>query len=491
VSVWISDPDVHDQPVGSLLSDEWITRTAARVKENPPADPPVPWDPRQGKKPGNTTHLVVVDGAGNLVSLTQSINDFYGAGVMAPRSGILLNNHLGDFSADSSRRNSVRPFQRPASNMAATIVRKHGKPVLVIGSPGGPRIAPTMAQVLTAVLDGRLPLEAALKAPRFFPQGSTLVIESRLPASSVDGLREKGWKIAVNGSLNNYFGGVHAVAIDSATRRLTGCADPRRDGMPAGDDGSFDLISAARINGTQTDYHGFVCTDFLFEGRAAKVVQPRAAAEGRPWLWRARFWGHEPQTELALLARGFHLVYCDVEELFGNDEALRIWDGLYRMLTSAGLSRRSSLIAFSRGGVYAYRWAARYPERVACIYADAPVLDLKSWPGGKGKGHGNPERWEQFKRDFALRTEEEAMAFRGNPLDLAEQIARGGFPMLHICGDADITVPIDENTDPFEKKILQYGGSITVIRKRGVAHHPHSLVDPTPIVEFILRATAR
>jgi gamma-glutamyltranspeptidase/glutathione hydrolase len=171
---------------------------------------------------------------GNLVSLTQSINDFYGAGVMAPASGILLNNHMGDFSGDSTRNNSIKPLHRPVSNMAATIVRKDGKPVLVIGSPGGPRIASTVAQVILAVLDGRLRLDEAIKAPRFFPLNSTLMVETRMPQSTLDGLEKLGWKIELNGSINNYFGGVHAVQIDPQTHRLFGAADPRRDGAPVG-----------------------------------------------------------------------------------------------------------------------------------------------------------------------------------------------------------------------------------------------------------------
>jgi len=127
---------------------------------------------------------------------------------------------------------------------------------------------------------------------------------------------------------------------------------------------------------------------------------------------------------------------------------------------------------------------------VACVYADAPVLDMRSWPGGRGKGHGNPEEWERFKRDFHLATDAEAMAFDGNPIDLAPRLAGAGFPMLHVCGDADATVPIGENTDRFERIVLAHGGHITVIRKKGVGHEPHGLADPTPIVDFILRATA-
>ncbi|MBP1658510.1 MAG: ggt [Bacteroidetes bacterium] len=234
VNTWISDPDFDEQPVSSLLSDEWVTDVSRRLEQEGAGTHLSAWHESEKKATGNTTHLVIVDSAGNIVSLTQSINDFYGAGVMAPRSGILLNNHMGDFSGDSTRKNSVKPFHRPASNMAATIVRKGGKPVLVIGSPGGPRIAPAVAHVITAVLDGQLSLENAIKAPRFFPRGNTLVLETRMPAGTVEGLRARGWKIEMNGSTNAFFGGVHAIQIDTATGGLTGAADPRRDGAPVG-----------------------------------------------------------------------------------------------------------------------------------------------------------------------------------------------------------------------------------------------------------------
>jgi pimeloyl-ACP methyl ester carboxylesterase len=251
----------------------------------------------------------------------------------------------------------------------------------------------------------------------------------------------------------------------------------------------FDIVGRAGIAGTRSNYYGYECFDFSFDGREARIVRPKRTARGCPWIWRARFWGHEPQTEIALLERGFHVAYCDVAELFGNAEAIGIWDSFYEMLTRGGLAKKTVLEGFSRGGVYVYRWAVHNPSSVACVYADAPVLDFKSWPGGKGKGGGNPVEWQRFKEDFGLTSEAEALAFRGNPLDMAEEIAHGGFPMLHVCGLADVVVPIEENTDPFEKKILESGGRITVIRKPGIGHHPHSLPNPQPIVDFILGAT--
>ncbi len=99
------------------------------------------------------------------------------------------------------------------------------------------------------------------------------------------------------------------------------------------------------------------------------------------------------------------------------------------------------------------------------------------------------KEWEAFKRDFSLNTEEEATAFKGNPLDMAEKIAKLKIPLLHVVGDVDDVVPIGENTTPFEKRIRAAGGNITVIHKPLVGHHPHSLPNPQPIVDFIVKAT--
>ncbi len=254
-------------------------------------------------------------------------------------------------------------------------------------------------------------------------------------------------------------------------------------------DPSLNLEDDLPDNVSPFNFYGFQGYDFTFQGKNAKVVRPKNAAPDHPWVWRARFWGHEPQTDIALLERGFHVVYCDVAEMFGNDESLSIWDSYYQMLTGAGLAKKSVMEGMSRGGVYIYRWAAKYPERVAAIYADAPVLDLKSWPGGKGQGSGSSKDWETFKNDFGLKSEQEALDFRGNPLDLTDEIAKADFPMLHVVGDADDVVPVSENTEPFEKKILDAGGAIKVIHKPGIGHHPHSVPNPKPIIDFVLMAT--
>lgn len=260
--------------------------------------------------------------------------------------------------------------------------------------------------------------------------------------------------------------------------------------LKADTESTFDISKTIPADAKSFNFYGFQGYDFTFNGRQAFVVTPKKTAPNHPWIWRARFWGHEPQADIALLERGFHVVYCDVAELFGNEKALSIWNSFYQLMQQAGLAPKAVMEGMSRGGVYIYRWAAKYPERVAAIYADAPVLDLKSWPGGKGKSAGSDEDWAVFKKDFDLKTEEQALAFNGNPLDLTEQIAHGGFPLLHVVGEEDDVVPVDENTRPFEQKILALGGNIHVIHKQGIGHHPHSLPNPQPIVDFVLSAVS-
>jgi alpha-beta hydrolase superfamily lysophospholipase len=144
----------------------------------------------------------------------------------------------------------------------------------------------------------------------------------------------------------------------------------------------------------------------------------------------------------------------------------------------------------SRGGFCALRWAIANPKKVSCLYIDAPVCDLKSWPGGKGKGNGSPKDWQQVLKLYNL-TEEEALRFKGNPVDALKPLAKRKTPILSVCGDSDTTVPYEENTAILAERYKSMNAPIEVILKQGIGHHPHSLKDPTPIVEFILKNTAK
>lgn len=236
-------------------------------------------------------------------------------------------------------------------------------------------------------------------------------------------------------------------------------------------------------------WQGFDRLDFVVDGRACLLVVPKSAAEGRPWIWRTEFFGHEPQADIALLGKGFHLAYIDVQNMYGAPVALEYMDRFYEhLIRNYQLSSKAVLEGFSRGGLFSLNWGAKHPSRVACIYNDAPVCDFKSWPGGFGKSKGSPDDWRRCLAVYEL-TEQQAREYRLNPVDNLAPLAKEKVPLLHVCGDADEVVPMDENTGLVEARYRALGGPITVIAKQGVGHHPHSLRNPFPIAAFVREHT--
>ena len=166
--------------------------------------------------------------------------------------------------------------------------------------------------------------------------------------------------------------------------------------------------SEAVFPGEKSLFYGFSCYDFQLNDVTCRVVVPKICADGKPWVWRARFFGVEPQFDLAMLKQGYHVVTCDVSDLFGNAEAVSRWDRFYEYLRFEHLfADRAVLEGFSRGGLIVYNWAVANPGKVAVIYGDAPVMDLKSWPGIS----------QTILDCYGFKDEEETRAFAGNPLD--------------------------------------------------------------------------
>jgi len=237
-------------------------------------------------------------------------------------------------------------------------------------------------------------------------------------------------------------------------------------------------------------WHGFRRHTFTVDGCRAWVAEPKQALPGNPWSWCLEFPDAfaDRCAAPALLAKGFHHAHIAVGNTFGCPAALKHFDAFHASLTSRGLAKQAALIGISRGGLYAYRWASENPGKVSVIYGDAPVCDFKSWPGGKGKGKGkgSPGDWAQLMKHYGFKNEAEALAYRGNPVDVLEPLAKAGIALVHVVGDADDVVPVAENTAVIEARYRQLGGTIQVYHKPGVGHHPHGLEDPSPVVQFIL-----
>lgn len=178
---------------------------------------------------GSTTHFSVMDKEGNAVAVTKTINSFFGSGVVAPGTGVLLNNEMDDFDAEPGHFNSVEPGKRPPSNMMPTILLKDGKTFMTLGSPGATRIVTAVAQVISNVVDFDMDIQEAINAPRMFDMGRGLKLEGRIDAKVVEELKAKGHDVEVKGDYDLYFGGVHGIMFEESGK-LHGGADPRRDG---------------------------------------------------------------------------------------------------------------------------------------------------------------------------------------------------------------------------------------------------------------------
>ena len=179
---YLGDPDFYKVPVAQLTDDAYLAKRAAEVNPKEPSD-------TKSVQPGlgtsmpekaETTHFSVVDKWGNAVSNTYTINGYFGSGMIAEGTGIVLNDEMDDFSAKpgvanmfgvvGSDANAIEPKKRPLSSMSPTILTKDGKVALVIGTPGGSRIFTSIFQVVNNIYDFKMPLKEAVGAMRFHHQ---------------------------------------------------------------------------------------------------------------------------------------------------------------------------------------------------------------------------------------------------------------------------------------------------------------------------------
>jgi gamma-glutamyltranspeptidase/glutathione hydrolase len=239
---YLGDPDFYKVPVAQLIDDAYLAKRAAEVDPNKPSD-------TKSIQPGlgtsmpekaETTHFSVVDKWGNAVSNTYTINGYFGSGVVAEGTGVLLNDEMDDFSAKpgvpnmfgvvGSDANAIAPKKRPLSSMSPTILTKDGKVSLVIGTPGGSRIFTSIFQVISNVYDFKMPLSDAVAAMRFHHQllpPNTIYWEPYKPIEGelAQQLQSMGYVLQKQG----FNGDIQAIKIDGDTP--TAAADPRGRGV--------------------------------------------------------------------------------------------------------------------------------------------------------------------------------------------------------------------------------------------------------------------
>ena len=230
---YAGDPDIAPPPVGRLLSEAYWREQAAAIDPEK-ARPFVP--PATAGSDGHTTHFVVADRLGNVVSATQTLGGAFGSRIMPRGTGIWLNDSL-EFSTFEPKGNPMDAHagRRKLSGDCPTILMRGGRPWVALGTPGGHTIGQTVPQMVMNLIDFEMDVQQAVDAPRIsFGEPDLIAVEEAIPAAVRAGLEAKGHKLRVVRALGN----AHALALEydarGRVRRFTGAADSRGAGRAKG-----------------------------------------------------------------------------------------------------------------------------------------------------------------------------------------------------------------------------------------------------------------
>jgi gamma-glutamyltranspeptidase/glutathione hydrolase len=226
-TAYMGDPAQMDVPIEWLISAEYAAQRQADINMErafypDPGSPPSP-------ESASTTHVTAADADGNIAALTQTINEEFGSRVIVPGTGFFLNNTMALFDPHPGHPNSVASGRRMVSSNSPTILSKEGRPFMALGTPGGVRIFPSVAQAVVNVIDHRMTLQEAVEAPRVWTQGQALEVESAVPEKVRNGLSARGHDLL---EVKTVAGGMNGVTFDHDTGMITGAACWRADGAP-------------------------------------------------------------------------------------------------------------------------------------------------------------------------------------------------------------------------------------------------------------------
>jgi gamma-glutamyltranspeptidase / glutathione hydrolase len=229
------DPAFVDVPVERLLSKEHAVARRAQIRLDRAGRYGPDGGPAAAAGSAHTTHVTTADAEGNVVAMTQTLNNLFGAKATVPGTGMLLNNTMALFDPHPGTPASVAPGKRVTSSMAPTIVLRDGRPQWALGLPGGVRIFTSVFQAVVNLVDHRMSLQEAVEAPRIWSQGQELEMEQDIPAAVREALAARGHQVVATPSVA---GGMNAIAF-MPDGTLEGAACWRADGTPVGVSGGL------------------------------------------------------------------------------------------------------------------------------------------------------------------------------------------------------------------------------------------------------------
>jgi gamma-glutamyltranspeptidase/glutathione hydrolase len=228
---YMADTNFVDVPLKGLRSKEYAKKLAGKIDMEQARNSSSydPWTYEHDE----TTHYSIGDDKGNLVSVTKTVNHFFGSCLVAEGTGILLNDTMADFATRKYDVNSVDKRKKPLSTMSPTMILKDGKPFAVLGSPGGARIINAVVQVISKLIDHDMDIQDAIASPRIHQNTSDILYyEDRIEEEELDKLEKMGHEIFKRLPYDKKMGGVNGIKYENG--EIIGGADPRRDGTSQG-----------------------------------------------------------------------------------------------------------------------------------------------------------------------------------------------------------------------------------------------------------------
>lgn len=235
-------------------------------------------------------------------------------------------------------------------------------------------------------------------------------------------------------------------------------------------------------------WNGFECVEFEFESTKAKWIIPNKPVIKNAFAIKTTYFNAFPETEIALLEKGMLLCFIDCESRWGKKSDIDLMARFIRYVAEKnGLKEKCVPVGMSCGGLMAVQLAAKYPELIACLYLDAPVMNFMSCPCGFGVGKSCPEDFPDIFDDLGFDGVADIICFLDMPMHNIPALVGNRIPVVMVAGDSDEIVPYSENGILLKKAYSETDADFEVYIKQGCNHHPHGLDDPTPIVDFIIK----
>lgn len=239
------------------------------------------------------------------------------------------------------------------------------------------------------------------------------------------------------------------------------------------------------MNIVKSVWNGFERLDFDLDARKATLICPKSPGKDHKWIYKTEYLGAFPSFDIEMLERGYYLAHLQNTSRWCPEKDTEMRSVFCDFLIEKfSLNEKCMLEGMSCGGMQAVYFAAKYPQYVAAVYLDAPVLNLLSCPYALGKATTNFR--QEFENDMGVSLSE-LLNYRKHPIDYKDKLLESGIPVILICGDSDLTVPYTENGKLLSDYFKSHGGNLTEIIKPGCDHHPHGLEDNTPLLKFAER----